>query len=66
MTNYCKKITILHEICVVHKGFSCSLITFISQNGYKVWFGLVLWHINHFRFIMPNPVYSCIFDMYGL
>ena len=26
-----------------------------TKNHVFVWFGLVLWHIRHFRSLMPNP-----------
>ena len=36
---------------------------------YLIWFCWVLWHINHYRWFIPNPVYTYItyiwFDFFG-
>ena len=31
-----------------------------------VWFGLVLWHINHCRLFNANPLYTYILNIYDL
>ena len=31
-----------------------------------IWFGWVLWHINHVGYLMPNPRYTYILNIYDL
>ena len=36
-------------------GRGIGFIPFLGYESKVIWFGLVLWHINHWELLMPNP-----------
>ena len=35
--------------------YQCETKVYFQEITFIIWFGLVLWHINHCRLLMPNP-----------